>query len=112
MSTTQLEFTAEELLASHDIAEPLIAGGVRCHGGFLSDGTYVSPRTKFRVPALRAWQERHRAVFGTELLHAPVDTWPGAYPNLTQARFLLRNGVREPIIVMLTRIGPSKASAP
>ena len=105
MVNPQLEYTADELLATHAFEEPLIAGGVRCHGGFLGDGTYVSPRTRGRWPALQAWQEHHREVSGSELLHAPVDTWPGAYPNLTQARFLLRNGVRDPIVVMLTRIG-------
>ena len=104
MGTAQLEYTGEELLATHEIEQPLMAGGVRCHGGFLGDGTYVSPRTKGRWPALQAWQEAHEAS-GNALLHAPVDTWPGAYPNLDQARFLLRSGVREPIIAMLTRIG-------
>lgn len=105
MVTAQLDYSADELLASHDIGEPLIAGGVRCHGGFLADGTYVSPRTKGRWPALQAWRQHHLDTWGSELLHAPVETWPGAYPNLAQARFLLRNGVREPIVVMLTRIG-------
>ena len=47
--TAQLEFTEGELLADAVVTEPLIAGGVRCHGGFTDDGTYVSPRTKFRV---------------------------------------------------------------
>ena len=42
--TAQLEFTAEELLADHRVAEPLVAGGVRCHGGFDDGGRYVSPR--------------------------------------------------------------------
>lgn len=103
--TDTLEFEAADLLATHDFEEPLIAGGVRCHGGFLSDGTYVSPRTKYRAPALVAWQEQHRETFGTDILHAPLETWPGNYPNLDQARFLLRNGIREPIIATLTRIG-------
>jgi hypothetical protein len=104
MSDT-LEFTPEELLASHDVEEPLFADGVRCHGGFVADGTYVSPRTKHRAPALDAWQARHRELFGTDILHAPVAAWPGNYPNLEQAKFLLRNGVREPIVAALTRIG-------
>ena len=103
--THTLEFSAEELLATDDIEEPLLAGGVRCHGGFLHDGTYVSPRTKFRRPALTAWQDQHRKDFGTEILHAPVETWPGNYPSVEQARLLLRHGVREPIIANLTRIG-------
>ena len=46
--------------------------------------------------------------FGTEVLNAPLDTWPGNYPNLAQARLLLRNGIREPIISLLTRIGTLK----
>ena len=32
----------------------LVAGGVRCHGGFADDGRYVSPRAKNRVPATQA----------------------------------------------------------
>lgn len=105
MSDSRTDYSPEELLATHEFAEPLVAGGTQCHGGFLSDGTYVSPRTLFRAPALSAWQENHRATFGTEILHAPVETWPGNYPNVEQARFLLRNGVREPLIATLTRIG-------
>jgi hypothetical protein len=105
MTTAQLEYTWDELLADPPIVEPLMAAGVLCHGGFLDDGTYASPRTANRVPALRAWQEQHVADFGTSLLDAPLASWPGNYPNLAQARLLLRNGIREPIIAQLTRIG-------
>src|SRR5262245_2753514 len=52
----QLEFTLQELLSSHAYEEPLIAGGVRCHGGFIA-GRYVSPRTLVRDPAIRSWQQ-------------------------------------------------------
>ncbi len=100
-----LDYTARELLESHEYAEPLVAGGVRCHGGFLADGTYTSPRTKNRVPAIQAWQAAHRMRFGTELLDLPLETWPGHYPNLAQARFLIASGAPEPIISTLTRIG-------
>lgn len=105
MGTAQLEYTWDELLAEPPIVEPLQAGGVLCHGGFLEDGTYASPRTAGRVPAIRAWQDHHVETFGTEVLNAPLDTWPGNYPNLAQARLLLRNGIREPLISLLTRIG-------
>jgi hypothetical protein len=101
----RLEWTESELLASHEVAEPLVAGGVRCHGGFLADGTYVPPRTLNRVPAIEAWQAHHRATFGTELLEAPLSAWPENYPNVAQARLLLKHGVREPIVAILTRIG-------
>ena len=105
MTTAQVDFTPDELLATHDYAEPLFAGGVRCHGGFTEDGTYVSPRTKHRVPAIKAWQAKHEAEFAAPILDAPIDTWPEAYPNLAQSRFLLEQGVRQPIISSLTRIG-------
>jgi hypothetical protein len=105
MSNLQLHYREDELLADHDTAEPLFAGGVRCHGGFTDAGTYVSPRTKHRVPATNAWQQSHREQFGTEILDAPIDEFPGPYPNVAQSKYLLANGVREPIITTLTRIG-------
>ena len=101
----QLTYDEAELLASHDYEAPLVAGGVRCHGGFDADGRYVSPRTRYRAPAIEAWQANHRATFGTELLDLPLSTWPGHYPNVAQARFLLESGLPGPIISSLTRIG-------
>lgn len=105
MTTAQVKFTEAELLADCDITEPLIAGGRVCHGGFDADGTYVSPRTKFRAPAIEAWQARHVATFDKPILHVPLDTWPVHYPNVEQARFLIEAGVPEPLMATLTRIG-------
>ena len=105
MTTDQVTFTEAELLADHTMAEPLIAGGVRCHGGFDEDGTYVSPRTKFRVPGIKAWQAQHTALFGKEMLDIPLETWPVHMPNVAQARHLIKAGVPEPLIATLTRIG-------
>lgn len=109
MVTAQLEYSWDELLADLPVVEPLRAGGIECHGGFLKDGTYASPRTANRVPAVRAWQKQHVRDFGRGLLDAPLDSWPGNYPNLAQARLLLRSGIREPIIAQLTRIGTVEA---
>lgn len=105
MTTAQTIFEPHELLASHEVETPLVAGGVRCHGGFDSEGRYVSPRTLNRLPAIRAWQAQHREMFGTELLDIGLDAWPAAWPNVAQARFLIGKGVRQPIITELTRIG-------
>ena len=105
MTTLQTAFTEQELLTSLPVSEPLVAGGVRCHGGFDDDGTYVSPRTANRWPAIRAWQAQHAEQFATPLLDVGLDTWPGAYPNVAQARFLIEHGVTRPIIDTLTRIG-------
>jgi len=105
MGTTQLEFTADELLADVDIAEPLVVGDTVCHGGFGDDGAYVSPRTRNRVPAIHAWQAQHEERFGTGLIEVPLETWPGQFPNTAQARFLISHGVPEPLMASLTRIG-------
>ncbi len=82
----QLEWTEDDLLATDAIAEPLIVGGVRCHGGFDDGGDYHSPRTRNRVPAIEAWQRNHTATFGTELIDVPLSTWPETYPNVDQAQ--------------------------
>ncbi|HEX6311163.1 MAG TPA: hypothetical protein VF152_06020, partial [Acidimicrobiia bacterium] len=105
MSNLQTEWSEAELLASHPYAAPLHAGGVRCHGGFDGGGAYRSPRTRFRSAAIEAWQAQHREELGTELLDVPLSTWPESYPNVAQAKLLLRAGVREPMITVLTRIG-------
>lgn len=105
MTTLQTEFTSDELLADCDTVEPLFAGGVRCHGGFDESGAYVSPRTKHRVPAIEAWQRKHREDFGKDVVDIPLETWPENFPNVDQARYLIEAGVREPLIATLTRIG-------
>ncbi len=103
--TDQVEFTAEELLMSHDYAEPLIANGVRCHGGFDDDGNYISPRTLYRAPAIEAWEAKRRAEAGTEPLHIPIEAWPENFPNVAQSKFLISRGIIEPTVAALTRIG-------
>ena len=105
MGTAQVEFTEQELLADLAVAEPLIAGGVRCHGGFDGDGRYVSPRTRFRQPAITAWSEQNTTLFSSELIDVPLAWWERSFPNVEQARFLIRAGVSEPLMATLTRIG-------
>ena len=71
MSNLQLEYSADELLSSHRVEEPLVLNGVRCHGGYLADGSYVSPRTKVRADAIRSWQQHHVESTGTPVLFSP-----------------------------------------
>ncbi len=104
-TTAQVEFTEAELLASHDYVEPLVVGGVRCHGGFDDSGTYVSPRTANRWPAIEAWEAQRVAQFATPLLDVPLETWPESFPNVAQTKLLLHHGVTEPTVGELTRIG-------
>ena len=99
--TIPLTWTDDELLAEHDVTEPLVAGGVRCHGGFDADGAYVSPRTKNRVPAIEAWQQSHREQFGTEILDAPLELLARRVPDVAQSKYLLaRRRAASPTIVV------------
>jgi hypothetical protein len=99
----RLVYSREELLASHACDEPLVANGVRCHGGFDGAGRYVSPRTLHRAPAIRAWQAR-LVREGHALVEIPRALMPPQYPNVEQAALLLRHGVRDPVVRALTII--------
>ncbi len=101
---SRLTFSAEEILANVATCEALVVKGVKCHGGFDADGYYRSPRTRFRVPAIEAWQLQHVATSGTPLFEIPADLISPHLPNAAQAKFLLRSGVREPMIRTLTEI--------
>jgi len=68
---------------------------VKCHGGFDEDGQYRSPRTFAAGTAIKAWQAQHRATSNLPLVEIPADTIPPYMPNVAQAKFLLRSGVRE-----------------
>ena len=103
LDNERLVFSEAELLQSGEYESPLIAGEVRCHGGFDGAGRYRSPRTLHRGPAIRAWQARLR-VEGAGLLEIPRTLMPPQYPNVEQAKLLLREGVREPIVRALTLI--------
>jgi len=105
MPTDQVVYDEAELLTSHELAEPLIAEGVRCHGGFDDDGTYVSPRTLHRVPAIEAWEAKRVDDFGTPVLDIGLDQWPEQFPNVAQTKLLLSKGVPGPTIATLTRVG-------
>ncbi|MBW2372033.1 MAG: hypothetical protein JRF70_05815 [Deltaproteobacteria bacterium] len=96
-------YSQEELLDSGSYEEPLIAGGVRCHGGFDPQGRYRSPRTIHRLPAVHAWQDR-LSRDGHPLLAIDTALMPPQFPNVEQARLLLNEGVRDPVVRRLTII--------
>src|SRR5262249_17481081 len=98
----RLDYSAEELLSSVPYDEPLIANGVRCHGGLLG-GRYPPPPRARRGPAVPAWQAQLRAR-GVPLLDIPAALVPPHSPSAAQAVLLLREGVREPLVRTLTTI--------
>ena len=101
----KLVYSKEEILSDPPFARLNSFGARRLHGGFAADGTYVSPRTLGRWPAIRAWQQSLKAKGGelidasTRLLHAPH------FPNLAQMKLLLRHGVTLPLWNSLTTTG-------
>jgi len=97
-----LEYTFDQLLTDPAIEEPLIVGGVRCHGGYVG-GQYVSPRSAVRQGAVNAWRQR-LVDAGQPLIHVPAKYVPPNYPNYPQAKFLLQEGVVEPVTRALTII--------
>lgn len=99
----RVEFSIEEILADDDFEAPLIAGSVRCHGGFDGDGRYLSPRTRYRAPAIDAWQHQLQSQ-GAPLIEIASELMPPQYPNADQAVLLCSAGVREPIVRALTII--------
>ena len=101
----RLRYTRDEIMSSHDYARPHEQVGYRLHGGFLADGTYVSPRTKMRWPAVRAWGEALKAR-GWPLIDATGDLLKReGYPTFDQQHLLLREGFGQPLWNSLTITG-------
>jgi hypothetical protein len=98
----RLTYSFDELMTEAPFEEPLIAGGVRCHGGYV-DGEYVSPRSAVRRAAIDAWR-RELCTAGAPLVHVPARWVPPNYPNYPQAKFLLQEGIVEPVTRSLTII--------
>jgi len=100
-----LRYTADEILADHPYVRPNMFGSRRLHGGYDAEGIYRSPRTLIRWPAIEAWREAFLKRGGelvdvsTRILTAPQ------YPNLAQMKFLLANGVTQPLWDNLTTTG-------
>ena len=103
-NNSRLSFSFDELLENPKYDRTLTVNDRRCHGGFDKDGNYQSPRTVWRNPAIKAWQEQHLATSAPPLVEVPHEVIPPYTPNVEQTRFLLKNGVREPLVRILTEI--------
>jgi hypothetical protein len=102
---TQLRFTEEELMCSHDYARPQQEAGHRLHGGFDASGRYIPPRLLSRGPAIEAWTARLRAQ-GGDLLAADSSLLAGIrYPSEEQIKLLVREGLGQTFWNTLTITG-------
>jgi len=102
---TRLVYSQEEIEAEHDYAMPHVECGLKLHGGFAADGTYLSPRTKYRWDAVNAWHDelRHR---GAPIVEATTKllTEPN-FPTEEQQLLLLKKGIEQPLWDSLTITG-------
>jgi hypothetical protein len=105
----RVTYTRDEIMAEHAYARPQIEAGYRLHGGFDAKGTYISPRTLLRWPAVEAWQaqlkERGYPIIdaSTRLLKRE------SYPGIRQQEFLLNHGMGETLWNSLTITGVIEA---
>ncbi|XOV86268.1 MAG: hypothetical protein ACFHX7_15020 [Pseudomonadota bacterium] len=99
------QYTKEELEAEHDYAAPHVECGLKLHGGFDAEGNYLSPRTRYRWDAVKAWQAQ-LAEKGIPVVEATTEllTEPN-YPTVPQQIFLLKHGVEQPLWDSLTITG-------
>lgn len=102
---TKLTYTRDELMASDPTARPHEVAGYRLHGGFDAAGTYVSPRTLNRWPAVKAWQAALTGR-GWPLIDATTQLLKrGHYPSIDQQKILLGQGLGETFWNSLTITG-------
>lgn len=102
---TKRIFTRDELMASDSYAAPHEVAGYRLHGGFDASGAYVSPRTRNRWPAVKAWQAA-LTDRGWPLIDATTQLLQrGHYPNIEQQKVLLGQGLGETFWNSLTITG-------
>jgi hypothetical protein len=98
-------YTIDEIEAEHDYATPHIECGVKLHGGFAEDGSYVSPRTRNRWEAVNNWHQQLKDR-GVQIVEASTNllTEPN-FPSVAQQIFLLKNGINQSFWNSLTITG-------
>lgn len=102
---TKLAYSEEELMAEHEYSAAHEEAGYRLHGGFDADGRYISPRTKVRWPAVKAWSQALEAR-GWPLIDASVRLLKrDSYPNVAQQKLLLGFGLGRTLWNSLTITG-------
>lgn len=107
--TAKLVYSRDEIMAEHVYARPQIEAGYRLHGGFDAAGTYISPRTLHRWPAVRAWGAALEAR-GFPLVDCSVRLLKRPnYPNEAQQNVLLSHGLGQALWNSLTVTGVIEA---
>ncbi len=101
----KLTYTHDELLADPEYAERIRRGKILFHGGLDRAGRYLPPRSRWRKQAIEAWTERLRqGGLPTEVMSFDDLTFD-FFPNVAQAKLLLRSGAHGAMTRILTLIG-------
>jgi hypothetical protein len=93
--SSPLVFSHDELVANHPYERPHLVGGQKFHGGFVSEGAYVPPRTLNRIPAVSSWSQSVEARGWPLIDCAGTQRSEDLYPNLPQQRLSLESGLRQ-----------------
>jgi hypothetical protein len=105
MTTPRLEYTHEELMAEHTYVSRLRWDGMVFHGGLDAGGHYVPPRSQYRPDAIAAWTAQLAACGQPTSVLRFEQLDLRFFPNVAQAKLLLRHGACAAITRILTLIG-------
>lgn len=101
----KLIYAESELYSEHTYASLHQIEGVRMHGGFDAQGTYISPRSLGRREAIEAWAGALKSR-GGDLFDANASLLNGArMPNHRQSALMIEQGVDRPFWNSLTITG-------
>jgi len=105
MSDLKLIYTQDEIEQDHPYAKPQVEAGLKLHGGFDEQGTYISPRTLHRWPAIKAWRQNLNNR-GFPLLKADTELLQNEnHPNYPQQKFLIQNDFSNIFYAQITITG-------
>lgn len=102
---TRTNYSRDELLAEHDYATRLKWQDSLFHGGLDSAGQYLPPRSRHRPAAIAAWTEQLKSAGQPTRVMRSEDFDLQFFPNVEQAKLLLRCGARGAMTRILTLIG-------
>lgn len=101
----RLHYSYEEIMMDHDYVERIRHDGRLFHGGLDAAGRYVPPRSRHRLNAIAAWRERLQQRKQAAEVVQLGDVDRVFFPNVQQAKLLLRSGARDALTRILTLIG-------
>jgi len=101
----RLDYTYEELMADPPYAARLRRESVLFHGGLDANDRYLPPRSRYRTEAIANWSARLAGEGHPTGVITLEQVERAFFPNVGQAKLLLRHGARGAMTRILTLIG-------